>query len=99
MKQKNNDARITLVDENGQEEPYEVLLTFHSDAFDKSYVLLYPAAEAGSDDIAVQAFSYDADANGDVTSSDLHEIVSDEEWQMVEGVLNTFMSDDRLSGK
>lgn len=93
-----NDAQITLVDENGHEELYEVLFTFHSDTFDKSYVLLYPAADADQEDIAVQAFSYDADEAGDVTSSDLHEIESDEEWQMVEGVLNTFMSDDRLSG-
>ena len=44
-------------------------------------------------------FSYDADDTGDVTSSDLHEIESDDEWNMVQGVLNTFLDDDRLSGK
>ena len=40
-----------------------------------------------------------ADDAGDVTSSDLHEIESDDEWDMVQGVLNTFLDDDRLSGK
>lgn len=95
---KEQKQQITLVGQDGQAEPYEVLLTFHSDTFDKSYVLLYPAGELQQTDIAVQAFSFDADAAGDVSRADLHEIKSEAEWQMVEGVLNTFMSDRRLSG-
>ncbi|MGQ5709915.1 DUF1292 domain-containing protein [Lactobacillus sp. PSON] len=93
------DRQITLVDDKGNEELYEILFTFHSDDYDKSYVLLYPAAVGEGEDIEVQAFSYDADDAGDVTSSDLHEIESDEEWEMVQGVLNTFLDDDRLSGE
>ncbi|CCI85259.1 UPF0473 protein yrzB [Lactobacillus pasteurii DSM 23907 = CRBIP 24.76] len=92
------DRQITLVDENGNEELYEILFTFHSDDYDKSYVLLYPAAVGEDEEIEVQAFSYDADEDGEVISSDLHEITSDEEWDMVDGVLNTFFEDDRLSG-
>lgn len=38
------DRQITLVDDQGNEELYEILFTFHSDDYDKSYVLLYPAA-------------------------------------------------------
>ena len=82
------DRQITLIDDQGNEELYEI-----------SYVLLYPAAVGDDEDIEVQAFSYDADDAGDVTSSDLHEIESDDEWDMVQGVLNTFLDDDRLSGK
>ncbi|KRL91259.1 DUF1292 domain-containing protein [Lactobacillus kalixensis] len=93
------DRQITLIDDQGNEELYEILFTFHSDDYDKSYVLLYPEAIAEDEDIEVQAFSYDADDEGDVTSSDLHEITSDEEWDMVQGVLNTFLDDDRLSGE
>lgn len=93
------DRQITLIDDQGNEELYEVLFTFHSDDYDKSYVLLYPAVVGDDEDIEVQAFSYDADDAGDVTSSDLHEIESDDEWDMVQGVLNTFLDDDRLSGK
>ena len=93
------DRQITLIDDQGNEELYEVLFTFHSDDYVKSYVLLYPAAVGDDEDIEVQAFSYDADDAGDVTSSDLHEIESDDEWDMVQGVLNTFLDDDRLSGK
>ena len=94
----NTDRQITLVDENGNEELFEVLCTFHSEDNDKSYILLYPAAVDDNDEIEVQAFSYDADEDGDVTSSDLHEIESDAEWDMVQGVLNTFLDDERLSG-
>lgn len=96
---KNTDRQITLVDDQGNEELFEVLFTFTSDDYGKSYVLLYPAAVADGDDVEVQAFSYDADEDGDVTSSDLHEITDDDEWNMVQGVLNTFLSDDRLSGE
>ena len=93
------DRQITLVDDKCNEELYEVLFTFHSDDYNKSYVLLYPSAVGDNEEIEVQAFSYDADDAGDVTSSDLHEITSDDEWNMVQGVLNTFLDDDRLSGK
>ncbi|GBG04319.1 DUF1292 domain-containing protein [Lactobacillus rodentium] len=97
----NQDAerQITLVDEQGNEELFEVLFTFTSEDYHKSYVLLYPAAVGEDDDVEVQAFSYNADSEGDVTSSDLHEITNDDEWDMVQGVLNTFLSDDRLSGE
>ena len=35
----NSDEFITLVDEEGNEELYQILLTFESEEFDKSYVL------------------------------------------------------------
>lgn len=94
-----SDNQITLIDENGNEELFDILFTFTSDDYGKSYVLLYPDAVGEGEDVEVQAFSYDADDAGEVTSSDLHEIVDDAEWEMVNGVLNTFLSDDRLSGE
>lgn len=93
------ERNITLIDDQGNEELFEVLFTFTSDDYDKAYVLVYPAAVGEDEDVEVLAFSYDADADGDVTSSDLHEIADEEEWNMVQGVLNTFLSDDRLSGE
>ncbi len=94
-----DDRQITLIDDQGNEELYEILFTFHSDDYDKSYVLIYPASPSEEDEVEVLAFSYDADEEGDVTSSDLHEIEADDEWDMVQGVLNTFLEDDRLSGE
>ena len=94
-----SDRQITLIDENGNEELFDILFTFTSDDYGKSYVLLYPDAVGEDEDVEVQAFSYGADEDGEVSSSDLHEIVDDDEWNMVQGVLNTFLSDDRLSGE
>ncbi|BDR60085.1 DUF1292 domain-containing protein [Lactobacillus xylocopicola] len=94
-----DDRQITLVDDKGNEELYEILFTFHSDDYDKSYILLYPAAVSEGDEVEILAFSYDTDEAGDVSSSDLHEIEAEEEWDMVQGVLNTFLDDDQLSGE
>lgn len=93
------DQRITLIDDQGNEQVYDILFTFHSDDYHKSYVLLYPDAARANEEIEVQAFSYDADDAGNVTSNDLHEIKSDAEWDMVQGVLNTFLGDKRLNGE
>lgn len=95
----NEDQRITLIDDKGNEELFDILFTFHSEDYAKSYVLLYPTAVEDDKDIEVQAFSYDTDDDGDISSNDLHEINSDEEWDMVQGVLNTFLNDNRLSGE
>lgn len=84
---------ITLIDENGNEELYTILLTFDSDEFEKQYVLVYPANEdIDSDDVELFAFSYDEseeDAGGQ-----LYPIETDEEWDMIEEVLGAFMEDE-----
>ena len=46
---------ITLIDDDGNEELYQILLTFESDEFDKSYVLVYPA---GASDEEVELFAF-----------------------------------------
>lgn len=91
----NDDERqITLVDEQGNEELYEILFTFDSEDFGKSYVLLYPAGAAEDEDVDIQAFSFKSSEKGDPAEGDLFPIESDEEWDMVEEVLNTFLADD-----
>ncbi|WDF83395.1 DUF1292 domain-containing protein [Lacticaseibacillus pabuli] len=90
-----NDQQITLIDDNGNEELYNVLFTFDSEDYDKSYVLLYPeGAEDDDDEVQIEAFSYTPDANGDASQGDLYPIEDDDEWSMVEEVLNTFLADD-----
>ena len=37
----NNDRKITVIDENGVERDYLILFTYHSDDFDKDYVVFY----------------------------------------------------------
>ena len=83
---------ITIYDEEGNEQLYEILFTFESQDYDKNYVLLYPAGSADEEDVELLAFSYEEEADG--TAGQLHPIESDEEWDMVEEVLATFIDEE-----
>lgn len=99
MSKEQNDAEnlITLVDDSGNEVQYEILFTFESDDYGKSYILLVPAESEPEEQVDVMAFSFDpkqeAAEDGDL---DLTEIDDDEEWQMVEDVLDTFLNDENM---
>ncbi|KRM95774.1 hypothetical protein FC19_GL001253 [Liquorilactobacillus aquaticus DSM 21051] len=90
------DNLITLVDEKGNETLYKILFTFESDDYGKSYILLIPADSQPEEQVDVLAFSFDPDENGEANDADLHDIESDEEWEMVEGVLDTFLNDEKM---
>ncbi|ALB28383.1 MULTISPECIES: DUF1292 domain-containing protein [Companilactobacillus] len=85
---------VILSDEQGNEETYLILFTFDSEDYGKSYVFLYPKADKDAEEIAIQAYSFEPDENGDVDAGDLEPIDDPEEWDMVQEVLNTFTSDD-----
>ncbi|MCP0885987.1 DUF1292 domain-containing protein [Ligilactobacillus sp. WILCCON 0076] len=96
MTQQNNEDLITLVDDQGNETIYQVLFTFESEDYEKSYILLIPAESEPEEQVDVLAFSFDPDDNGEATDAELHDIESDEEWDMVEGVLDTFLNDENM---
>lgn len=87
---KDNDV-ITLVDDEGNETLFNILFTFDSEDFDHSYILLYPADAAADDEVDIQAYIFNPE-DGD--NGELQLIESDDEWDMVEQVLNTFLADD-----
>ena len=72
---------ITLVDADGNETLYEILFTFESEDYGKAYILLIPAGSEPEDQ---------------AKDAELYDIESDEEWDMVEGVLDTFLNDENL---
>lgn len=84
--------RIALIDEEGNEVLYNILLTFESDDFDKSYVLVYPASAGPDEEVEVLAFAYHEDEDG--PQGDLESIETEEEWDMIEEVLATFVEED-----
>lgn len=87
--------QISLVDEKGNEELYDVLFTFESDDFGKSYILLYPAGKADDEEVNIEAYSLpEGDDPMDPQGGDLQLIETDEEWEMVESVLNTLLDTD-----
>ncbi|WP_155286418.1 DUF1292 domain-containing protein [Lacticaseibacillus zhaodongensis] len=90
-----DDQQITLIDDKGNEELYNVLFTFDSEDYGKSYVLLYPeGADEEGDEVQIEAFSFTPNEKGDASSGDLFPIEDDDEWSMVEEVLNTFLADE-----
>ncbi|MBF0780185.1 MULTISPECIES: DUF1292 domain-containing protein [unclassified Granulicatella] len=83
---------ITIIDEEGNEELYQVLFTFDSEDFGKSYVLLYPAGVSEDEEVEIQAYSFKENEEGG--AGELLPIETDQEWDMVEEVLNTFLAED-----
>lgn len=89
--------QITLVDDDGNEEHFEILFTFDSDDFERSYVLLYPAGAEANEHVDIYPFAYLPDENGDATSAELLPIEDEDEWEMVQGVLDVFLNDENLN--
>ena len=88
---------ITLVDENGNETLFEILLTIDGrEEFGKKYVLLVPAGaeEDEQGEIEIQAYSFTENADG--TEGDLQPIPEDldAEWDMIEEVFNSFLDEE-----
>lgn len=90
----NEENYITLIGEDGSEELFRILFTFDSEDYGKSYVLLVPAEESEEDEVLVQAYAYKEAEEGGM--GELGEIDSDEEWDMIEEVLNTFLDEEAL---
>jgi len=80
---------VFIVDDDGTEEEFEVLMTFEPDGSERKYILLVPAEEGESgEEEEVYAFRYEED--GDELK--LYTIESDEEWDLVEETFRTLMS-------
>ena len=79
---------ITIVDENGNEQLCEVIHTFDSEEFGKSYVL-YSIIGAEEDDegqIEIFASAFTPSENGE--DGELEPIETEAEWDLIEDVLN-----------
>ena len=85
---------ITVVDEQGNEQLCNVLFTFESEEFGKSYVLYYPigAEEDENEEIEIHASSFSPNENGE--DGELLPIETEEEWEMIEEMLNTFLDEE-----
>ncbi|UUV23126.1 MULTISPECIES: DUF1292 domain-containing protein [Lysinibacillus] len=77
---------ITVTDEEGKDQVCEVIHTFSSEQFGKSYVLYVPATDEPIDERDIFAAQYIAGNEGQI--EELYPIESDEEWEFVEEVLN-----------
>jgi uncharacterized protein YrzB (UPF0473 family) len=87
--------RIVIPDENGDEHLFDELFRFHVDATEKSYILVTPvgADEDEEEEVEVFAFRYE-DREGEEDDIALFPVETDEEWEMVEEMLNTFQPEE-----
>lgn len=82
-----NENELSIILEDGTEVLCEILFTFHSEDYDKNYVLYSPFDdEEGS----VYASCYVETEDG---LGELEEVTDDEEWEMIEEVLSTFQEE------
>ncbi|WEG73734.1 DUF1292 domain-containing protein [Vagococcus intermedius] len=88
---------ITLVDDEGNEGLFEILLTIDGeDEFaNKQYVLLFPAGVEEDDsqtDVELLAYQYIEAEDGQ--EGELRNIETDTEWDMIEEVFNAFVEEE-----
>jgi uncharacterized protein YrzB (UPF0473 family) len=93
-KMNHDEKNITVVDDEGNEQLCEVLFTFDSEEFGKSYVLYYPVSsdEEDEDEIEIHASSFKPSEDGE--DGELMPIETDKEWDLIEEMLNTFLAEE-----
>lgn len=87
------DNNITVIDEEGNEQLCEILFTFDSDEFGKSYVLYYPIGADDSEDEEIEIHASAFIPSEDNNDGDLQPIETEEEWDLIEEMLNTFLDE------
>lgn len=86
---KQEKERIVIPDENGEEHLFEVLFTFDVEETSKSYMVLEPVGASDADE-EVEVFAFRFEDGEDEEDIALFPIETDEEWDIVEEMLNTF---------
>ncbi|GEP75422.1 DUF1292 domain-containing protein [Weissella thailandensis] len=81
-----------LTDSDGQEHEFQELFSFDSEDFQRSYIILGPVTENEDEEVDVLPFIYDKNAEEGM----LQPIETDEEFAMVEEVMNTIFNDPKL---
>lgn len=86
--------RIIIPDENGDEHLFEELFKFTVDETGKSYILLVPVgADEDDDEEGTEVIAFRYVDKGEDEDLELYAIETEEEWDMVEEMLNTFEAD------
>lgn len=84
--------RIIIPDENGEEHLFEVLFTFDVEQNQQSYIAVVPVEQTEDEEQEVFAFRYEEKENEDDLA--LFSIETNEEWDMVEEMLNTLIDEE-----
>lgn len=80
-----NDNQMIIENENGKEEIATILFTFHSEEFNKDYVIFELSGE-------VTAAIYYPDNTGE--NGTLDDIETDEEWDLIDALVEDYFDRD-----
>ncbi len=83
------EGQLIFVDENQNEVLCDILFTYDSEEFGKSYVFFSPVTDEESREVAVASFIPSEDGIGE-----LQAVESDEEWEMLEEVFESYASEE-----
>lgn len=84
-----DDRTLVLTMQDGKEITCDILFTYHSDQFNKDYVIFQPRGEK-----ELSAASYVEEGNG---NGSLQGIETDEEWAMLEELVNDYYGEQNQS--
>jgi uncharacterized protein YrzB (UPF0473 family) len=79
---------LVVTDENGEELECVIVMTFESEEFNKNYVV-YRIKDDESGEVFAASFN-----PNDGEEGQLYQIETDEEWDLVEEVLENFLEDE-----
>ncbi|MFA6739444.1 MAG: DUF1292 domain-containing protein [Bacilli bacterium] len=82
-----DDSKLVVVDEEGREIEMEIMFTFRDDRRNKSYVVYF---DPNNEEEETTLFASIYDDEGHLIPID-----SEEEWVMVEEVIESFMNEDQ----
>lgn len=88
--------RIIIPDENGDEHLFDELFKFTVDETGKSYILLVPVGDSEEESEEEEVFAFRYEDNGEDKDLSLFAIETDEEWDMIEEVLNTLEEEELI---
>lgn len=84
---------LTLYDEEGNEVLYRKMLEFHHPEFEKDYVILAEEGNFSNDDEEIELIPMINVADEDGEGGKFLPVETDDEWDMIEEVVNTRMDD------
>lgn len=79
--------RIFIPDDDGEDHEFEVILPFELDETNAAYLAVVPVEQVESEEADLYVFRYEEEDEG----LQLFQIESDDEWDLVEEVLNTLL--------
>ncbi|WP_342389238.1 DUF1292 domain-containing protein [Salinicoccus bachuensis] len=84
---------LTLYDEEGNEVLYRKMLEFHHPEFNKDYVILAEEGNFSNDDEEIELIPMINMPDEDGEGGKFMPVETDEEWDMIEEVVNTRMDE------